>query len=284
MTSMTPAFRLFLMIAIASGTSSAADENPPAPDPSVETARAREFLTLAKEDAAEYEIHLRDNDRVLEGRAEPVLVWSNPVVGEVYGGVFLWTLNGRPELAASIYKWYSPHTHRTHEFQSLSTSGLTASRAGKQVWTVPEPGVEFHPVPGALRPAETAAGRLLQMRRLAGQFSAEITERDGVVRTLRLLTQPIYRYSGGGDEWNDGALFAYVLGTDPEVLLLLESRRDAEGNFVWQSAAARMNWLEMRVRRNGELVWDVKQLLSSEIYRGTNPYRKFQFKDPAAKN
>jgi hypothetical protein len=267
-----------MIIAIAMSAASGADGPPPAAVDQVGAARAREFLMRARQDAAGYEIHLQDGDRALECQADPVLQWSNPVLGEVYGGVFLWTRDGRPEAAAAIFKWYSPHTHRTHEFQSLSTSGITASRDGQQVWATARHGVEFQAVPGAPAPAETRAGRQLQVRMLARQFSAEITERDGVVHTLRLLPQPIYRYESPGDKRNDGALFAFALGTDPDVLLLIESR-SADGLDAWHYAPARMNWQDMRVRHDEQVVWEVGRLSSSEAYRGTEPYAKFQFDD-----
>ena len=49
---------------------------------------------------------------------------------------------------------------------------------------------------------------------------------------LRLLPQPVYRYESEDPEVQDGGVFAFVQGTDPEVLLLLEAVR-TEGGLVW---------------------------------------------------
>jgi hypothetical protein len=271
---------LTMAVVVARYAMSPASDAPRTPDEAAETGRAREFLKRATQDAAEYTIQLEDNGRALERLPDPVLQWSNPVVGELYGGVFLWTRDGRPEVAAAIFKWYSPHTHRTHEFQSLSSSGVVGSRDEQQVWTASQPGVDFRPVSDAPSPVETSAGRLLQMRRLARGFHATIDHRTEGTHDLRLLSQPLYRYTPDGDAERDGALFAFVLGTDPEALLLLELQRTAEGRDAWHFAPARMNFQPLRMTYDDVEVWNVPMLESKEIYRGEGTYVKFQFDDP----
>ena len=70
-------------------------------DPKDEKARAAEFLVVAKREAAAYTIRHPRSDRPLELKPEPILKWSNPVVGSIYGDVFIWTENGRPEAVAA---------------------------------------------------------------------------------------------------------------------------------------------------------------------------------------
>src|SRR4029079_7279385 len=113
--------------------------------------------------------------------AEPVLRWSNPPAGEVHGNVFLWTSGGRPAVVGSIFKWFSPHTHMSHEFQSLAERPLRAKFDGKQVWVSGEPGMRFAAFPGAPPPAAGKAQRLLQMRELARDCAVTKRERDGSV-------------------------------------------------------------------------------------------------------
>src|SRR5437016_554409 len=92
-------------------------------------------LKLTREAAEKY-------DFVLDGAAsqppqlvaEPVLRWSNPSAGEVHGNVFLWTSGGRPAVVGSIFKWFSPHTHMSHEFHSLAEQPLRGKFEGKEVW------------------------------------------------------------------------------------------------------------------------------------------------------
>jgi hypothetical protein len=100
------------------------------------------------------------------------------------------------------------------------------------------------------------------MKTLAGQFSARMTDlrenTKGERQELRLLTQPLYRYPAGEGDLLDGALFAIVLGTDPEIFLLLEARRASE-KLTWQYGLARMNIDPMTVSHKDQEVWRVEK-------------------------
>src|ERR1700721_2703026 len=74
--------------------------------PKDEKALAESFRAFAKQEAASYTIRLEGSDRPLTLHPEPVLMWSNPIMGEIYGDVFVWTADGRPEAVASIYRFY----------------------------------------------------------------------------------------------------------------------------------------------------------------------------------
>jgi hypothetical protein len=64
----------------------------------------------------------------------------------------------------------------------------------------------------------------------------------------------------------DGALFALVsnAGTDPEVLLLIETR-EVEGKLRWEYACGRFSDWELRIQRKDAEVF-------SSIPSGTNPF------------
>ena len=55
------------------------------------------------------------------------------------------------------------------------------------------------------------------------------------------------------------ALFAFVEGTDPETLLVLESRT-RDGKSSWHFAIARMSNVELKVSRNDGEVWHAEML------------------------
>src|SRR5262249_19203295 len=169
-------------------------------------------LKLTQAAAAEYEIRVGDSDKPLELRRDPVLQWSNPDRGEVHGNVFLWTRDGRPLVVSSLFKWFSPHTHMSHEFHSFAEEPLRASFHGTPVWKTSEAGVRFVDVPGAPAPAANEAQRLLQMRQLAKDFAGWKKERDGVAGDLRLLPQPIHRYASPKQGIQSGGLFTFVQG------------------------------------------------------------------------
>ena len=212
-------------------------------------------------------------------RDEPLLRWSNPLVGEIYGGVFLWTHDGRPEVIAAIFKWYSPLTHMTHEFHSLSPHEITAGKGDEVVWETSEPGLKLAAVPDAPVPGKTPAQRLSQMRRIAQRFAARKTDREGVTRELRLLTQPVYRYESTGANSGDGALFAFVEGTDPELFLLIESQGSGS-EARWSYGIARMNFEPLVVSLDEDEVWSAGLLPSAEIYGHRGVYTKFHIRMP----
>src|SRR6185436_15880974 len=140
-------------------------------------------------------------------------------------------------------------------------------------------GLKFAPLEGAAKPAGAAPQRLLQMRRLAKDFSATKKERDGNQQELRLLPQPIYRYAAPKEDILDGGLFTFVQGTDPELFLLLEVR-GKEDAARWGFAAARMNSVEFHLRRQDREVWSVEIMPWRDVGSHAETYTTFMHKQP----
>jgi len=252
----------------------AEDSKPEAPD---EKELAKRALEISRKEAGLWDLELgADPQQKLKLNADPVLRWSNPSAGEIYGAVFVWTSDGRPQVVGSIYKWYSPHKHYSTEFQSLAETKITGAREGKPMWTPARAGVAFKPVPEAPQPADGAATRLRQMREIAGDFVATKTDREGNQQKMRLLTQPIYRYEGKGAAILDGGLFTFVEGTDPEVFLLLEARREKD-RYNWHYALTRMNSTRFDATYKGNQVWNVEVLPWSQVRDHNEPYTTFQY-------
>lgn len=272
---------LFVVGAMACLSARAASGQEPAPQvpgapPNKELIEAA--LKLTQSESAKYELVLADEETSVPVLLkDPVLKWSNPTVGEIHGNVFLWTVSDRPVAAGSLFKWFSPHTHMSHEFHSLAEVPLTARYAGREVWRTSKGGVSFAPVPGAPPPADAATRRFLQMRELAKGFSATKTERDGNQTEMRLLPQPAYRYRAAKEKILDGGLFVLVQGTDPEVFLLLEARGEAD-KTQWMFAAARMNSVGFDVRYQDKSIWSVDIMPTREYTSHAEPYTTFMFK------
>ena len=142
-------------------------------------ALAVEVHLLAQREASAYTIRLEGSDRALTLRTEPVLKWSNPVVGTVFGEIFVWTDRGRPEVVVSSYKFYKPDPHRTNEFHSLATRKLSAERDGVVVWAPSRPGLDMTVIAGTAAPGDSAAVRLRQMRGAGAEFTGRDTNRGG---------------------------------------------------------------------------------------------------------
>jgi hypothetical protein len=191
----------------------------------------------------------------------PVIRWRNVVRGqEGEAMMVIWPHNGRPIAMASIYPWEG---HMCHEFDSLSRDGkLVALDKDEVIWAPEAAGVEFKEVPKAPRPAKTPVDRLRQMKAIAEGYKATMTGWRGDntdQELLRLLPRPLHRYDLASakepePKLLDGALFAYVLGTDPEVVLILEAIGDAE-KAAWHYAFVRATSGGLEVKSGDDVVW-----------------------------
>lgn len=244
-------------------------------------ARQEEVARLAPAEAKRLDVLVGDDDPAKAALVEqPLLRWSNPTAGSVYGEVFLWTVDGRPAAVASIYRWYHPFKDSTVEFVSVSQQAIEAKEPERSQWKTKTPGTRFSDLAAAPLPAESARARLSQMRSLAREFTTELADKRGgdeVVRKLRLLDQPVYRYESPSHKVIDGGLFAFVEGTDPEVWLILEAV-ESQGSRTWRFALARMNIDAIRVRR-GESVVQAWEGLREAWSDRSQPYVMFNF-DP----
>jgi hypothetical protein len=219
-------------------------------------------LELMKESVKSYEFTLA-GDRVsaITLRPDPAFRLGRQGNGGILeGAIFLWADEvGRPEAAAQVFLLRHagrPDGQWLHEFTSLSTGTFTARQGGVPRWSPEQPGVVFQPVPDAPRPAAAPTSRLRQIRALAADFRAEDNFGNVGWEVLRMLSTPIARYGKTGGTPEDGALFAFVEGTDPEAFLFLEARPGKQG-LEWQYALAPMSCWALKVQRKGQLVWSL---------------------------
>lgn len=255
-----------LLLALAPMAPAAEDEVDP-------KAEADAVTKLAEAEAGHWKLSLEDGS-VLTRQPRSILRWSNPNIGRVYGDVFLWTDRGCPAAVGSIYKWFAPYDDFTLEFKSLGRGRITGERHSQPVWQPAADDVAFAPLEPASKPAATAAERLRQMRTLAAEFHVSLRdtrlERErGTPQELRLLAKPVYRYDSQNPEVIDGAVFAFVVGTDPEALLLLEDRA-VDQSSRWEFAFARLNNDRIEARRGENVVWEVSHIDALDAVTG--PY------------
>lgn len=187
----------------------------------------------------------------------PLLKYANPVRGvQQHGAIYLWTAEGRPAVIAGFWsavERQQPDLRRLNfEWHSLSESPLTADRNAERLWEAGESGVEWRALDDVRPPAGSPPLRLRQMRQIASSFSAGI-EREQESE-LRLMPQPLYRYPEQTAGATDGALFAVVMGTDPEMFLLIEARPDASGRATWYAACARFTNYGLVAARRSRVV------------------------------
>lgn len=193
----------------------------------------------------------------LDNPKEPALRWTNPAAGRVNGNTYVWVQDGRPVVVGCLFRNFHPWNTFNGELAALTGTKLVAKREDKVIWQ-PQGEWKWKTPAGAPAPAATAAQRLVQMKALAGQFVPEVLDTrnnpKGDEQTPRLLPKPLYRYDAEKTKL-DGGLFAFVLGTDPELLVLVECDTAAE-KPEWRFGVARMNRDAVRLKRKGEVVWE----------------------------
>ena len=236
----------------------AADDKPAQPAAAAESQRQHEVAAIAPAKAKMMELTVGEGGRPAKAalHTEPLLRWSNPTAGSVYGEVYLWTVDERPAAVASIYRWYHPYKDATVEIVSLVDKTIEAKEGDASLWKASSSGIAFKAIPEAPVPAQTRGARLSQMRGISRRFAADLADKRGgedIRRELRLLNQPVHRYENPKQGVVDGAMFAFVEVTDPEAWLILEAVKSGE-EIRWQYALARMNADAIEIRLDRAIV------------------------------
>jgi hypothetical protein len=226
---------------------------------------AQKMLPIYVKEVSEYSIAVETASKTqkeLELKKEPVFEWTNPTrQGLQQGVVFLWLRDGRPSALGCIFS--QPHDKPAgrqviHELHALDVEKLIVTRPNALNEWKPQAGLARKELGDAPVPAATPGARLVQMRRLAQEFTGHEVDSEGKRWDLRLLPAPLYRYPAAKTGVVDGALFTLVsnAGTDPEVLLLIEAREEG-GKTRWEYACGRFSDRDLYVRRNDKEVWSM---------------------------
>jgi hypothetical protein len=229
--------------------------------PSKESADQKERLEAMKRQAAEYELTLDTSPAVrLALHNEPLLRFSN-AVGDVLDGIaVMWKEGERPAVFAQLFQvkdgtWI-------HECQSVASAGFSMRAGNTTFWHPEQAAQEFTALPKAPRAAKNALQRLVQMKAQAARFSAlddfkmRANDLESSRDELRLLARPVYRYQDAKHDINDGVVFVFVHGTDPELFLVLEQRGEGD-KAGWYYSLAPMTCYAVTARLDGREIWSV---------------------------
>jgi hypothetical protein len=191
---------------------------------------------------------------------KPLLRYSDPTRGGIKesavnvlvdAGVWRLGAEGRPTalVTVEIYREPAGSSVVAYEFLSLSEARFALKHRTRKIrWDATASALSLNDLPGAPKPAATAAERLVQLRQLARRFAAQERLKNESIE-CRLLTQPIDRYQSAADKIVDGAIFAYANGTNPELGVLLET--DGER---WRYGTLRLTSAEASVSLDGRQV------------------------------
>lgn len=190
---------------------------------------------------------------------KPIFKYSDPARGYVAASVWKLGEQGRPKalIAVELHRAAYNKPSICFEYASLTKTPFKVLADEKVIWSPKGTLYEFKPVPDAPEPESTPQLRLIQMRSLAKRFASnEIVLNETC--DLRLLPQPVDRYTPSSAKQADGAIFFFTFGTNPEVVLLIES----DGQR-WEYAAGRLTGAEkLDLTYDNKLVWSGPPLQS----------------------
>jgi hypothetical protein len=243
---------------------------------------AKQMLPVYLKEASEYSIAIESAPmKKLDLTKEPIFEWTNPIRSTLQQGViFLWLRDGRPSAVGCIFSQQDPKLpgrRVMHELHALDSDKLLVRRPKALNEWKPQAGLARNPLPDAGAPATTAEARLRQMRRLAQEFTGYETDDEGKRYDLRLLPRPLYRYPAAKAGVVDGALFTLISteGTDPEVWLLLEARKEGD-DTRWEYACCRFSNRNLYVQRKDKDVWSsVRSATDTVAHDALHLYRLY---------
>ena len=227
----------------------------PALESAQQDSQAAKIRAVIDEVIGQHEVFI-DSEGTVPLKVIPALRWSNNTRGTENAVTVLYVDKGRPFAAACLFPF---DRGMIHDFQSLSREAdkIVARRDGRIVWQPQKAGVEFAPIPDAPDPADSRAARLRQIKQLAERFQSTMLgwkSESNDQEQLRLLNRPLYRYEPETGPVIDGAVFAFVQGTDPESLLLIELVQESS-RPTWVYAFARRTAGKLEGRLDDKVVW-----------------------------
>ncbi|MBC7816322.1 MAG: hypothetical protein IAG10_05460 [Planctomycetaceae bacterium] len=228
--------------------------------PKDEKAKARQEHILKA--MQKYEVVLDGNeDKKATLDSKALLRWSNPL-GDVADGLMSVYSTGpteRPAMLAHIYVHGAGlNGLAMQEFADVHPGQIELFRGKRKVWSPRSRYSKFETLPDGPKPSDSAALRLTQIKQMAARFEIidgfRETNAEPKPHVLRMMSRPTYRYGKADGEIIDGALFTFVVATDPEACLLIEIHRKGEVTS-WEYMVLPMTIYSLDVKLDGKPVW-----------------------------
>jgi hypothetical protein len=237
---------------LAAGLAQTARSEPPEPQSLREQrlAKMRSFvasLTMAEVDGA--------SARPIKLVTEPVLRFSDPDRLHSDGTLWVWGDRGRPRAFSEVFLKDDNESVLYHGLTSTADGPLVGRKNERTIWSPNRAGISFAVLPDAPQPSRGSQARRAQMKRLAKRFTAYEVFPEDRRSELRLLTSPVHQYEDQQTGILDGGVFVLALGTNPELILLLEARGADGADASWNYAIARRGNAPLFVELDGQPVW-----------------------------
>ncbi|HWB12070.1 MAG TPA: hypothetical protein VG826_22785 [Pirellulales bacterium] len=224
---------------------------------SAPTEAEKSHLRAAQRHMRGLELRRRDaENETIELIDRPLLSFGDPARQYQRGSFWAWGRTGRP--AAFMEVWQNadqPELWR-HSITLCSSDRLVLDAGISGRWTPPQAALETRAIADAPPPAKEESARLRQLKELGRRFTAhEFWDPDNSRFELRLLPQPVHRYTDPTARLQDGAVFIVAHGTNPEIVLLIEAQGDSLESSRWHYALVRTSSAELHVSLDGKEIW-----------------------------
>ncbi len=232
---------------------------------------AERRMSVMKSRAESFRFSASDAEFPKQLQPMPLFRYEDQTRGYVDGTVWRLGEQGRPLaiITAELHPNYlNAGSVIVYDFLSLTERPFAAKSPDVTGWTPRGSAVTMQRIPDAPEPAKAAAARLGQIKQLARRFTAtqEVREIDTSFVHLRMLPREIDRYSPDQTAESDGAIFLFVNGRNPAIVLLIETKGPE-----WHYGVGRLSApSELTMRLDDAIVW--KQPRAFESLAWTNPY------------
>jgi len=197
-----------------------------------------------------------DIEKQVELLERPVLLFGDSARANQNGSLWAFGKKGRPLAFIELYRGTRPTDNWIHAATLTGQDLIVMKTPLSGQWKPGKVQIEPVVVKDAPAPEAKEAQRLRQARALARRFTAhEFWDPDNSRFELRLLAQPVHRYSDAKQEVQDGAAFVIAHGTNPEVILLMEALGKDLETARWHYSLARLGSAEIHVELDGKEVW-----------------------------
>lgn len=252
------AFRSALFLLFVSLPTFLFAEDPPSKDVAeVRKKQLREWMQNYAE-TTEIRIVVKDEREKAELVPQPVFRYSDDEREIPDATLWVWTRNARPAAfqKVEVNSWRDTRQW-TVCFASLSENLLEVNFPQERKYKSKVPGVEFRPIPEAEPPSDKARQRTSQIKSLKERFTGTIASDGTRPVSFRAMPRPIFEYSDPDSKLPLGAIFGLTsTGTNPDILLIVELRKDDSDTLRWEYALARMTSVAFKVKLDDHVVWE----------------------------
>jgi hypothetical protein len=275
--------KCLLLMAIIAGIALAskaqvADSNRPDEDPKARIRRATEHIKTIDMRAAGKEFASKETEHaegVVELIEQPLLIFGDPARLHENGTLWAFGKPGRPVAFVELFQGRERTRWARAVTLTAQTNSVIMRTPGGTRWTPLKTQIEPAPIPASAAPAANQTVRLRQMKDLARRFTAhEFWDPDNSRFELRLLVQPVHRYSDASAGLHDGTALILAHGTNPEIVLLIEALGEKLEASRWHFSLARSSSAELHVELDGKEVW-AQDRAPGVVGRPTDPYWMF---------